>query len=426
MNSNSSKSEDNDSPVLIVGAGMAGLACAVTLKQANIPFLLFERGNEVGGRVRTDEVNGYRLDRGFQVLLTAYPEAQRFLDYEKLELQPCYPGSKVWFGNRFHRVADPFRHPIDGFKSLLTPIGSFTDKLRVGLMRIGLLSSQSMPDDRTTLHALWKMGFGHSMIDRFWKPFMRGVFLENELSTTIRKFEETFRFFSSGDTVLPKKGIGEIPRQLAGQLPKNNILLETEISGVTADSVESSDGRKWMGKAVVLATEDFHANQLLGLDKGEAEWNSVDCLYFSLPLSALPSNEPILYLDGTGDGPINNLTFVSTLCDCTPDGRALASVSVLGKKEWDMEEIIQQATEQLSQWFGKPVKEWEYVKGYRIRQAVPSCPNPPTPKPALTGVFRCGDYFGLPSIDAAMKSGRLTAEHIIQEQNSLPLNRTGN
>ena len=101
MNSNSSKSEDNDSPVLIVGAGMAGLACAVTLKQANIPFILFDRGDEVGGRVRTDEVDGYLLDRGFQVLLTAYPEAQRFLDYEKLQLQACYPGSRVWFNNRF-------------------------------------------------------------------------------------------------------------------------------------------------------------------------------------------------------------------------------------------------------------------------------------------------------------------------------------
>jgi hypothetical protein len=333
MNSNSSKSENNDSPVLIVGAGMAGLACAATLKQANMPFLLFDRGDEVGGRVRTDEVDGYRLDRGFQVLLTAYPEAQRFLDYEKLQLQACYPGSRVWFNNRFYRVADPFRHPIDGVKSLLTPIGSLGDKLRVGMMRMGLLSSKSIPDNCTTLDALNKMGFSDSMIDRFWKPFMRGVFLENELSTTIRKFEETFRFFSKGDTVLPKNGIGEIPRQLAGKIPNDRILLETEISKVGPNSVESSDGTKWEGKAVVLATEDFHANQLLGLGKEHAEWNSVDCLYFSLSVDDLPSDEPILYLDGTGNGPINNLTFVSTLCDCAPVDRALASVSVIGQKE---------------------------------------------------------------------------------------------
>ena len=405
-------------PVLIIGAGMAGLTCAVTLHRANIPFLIFDRGNEVGGRVRTDEVDGYRLDRGFQVLLTAYPEAQRFLDYEKLELQACYPGSKVWFENRFHRVADPFRHPMDGFRSIFTPIGSFTDKLRVGMMRMGLLSSRSMPDNCSTINALGNMGFGHSMIDRFWKPFMRGVFLENELSTTIRKFEETFRFFSKGDTVLPQNGIGEIPRQLAGQIPNDHILLETEISKVGSNSVESSDGTKWEGTAVVLATEDYHANQLLGLGKEQAEWNSVDCLYFSLSIDDLPSDEPILYLDGTGNGPINNLTFVSTLCDCAPMGRALASVSVIGQKEMGMEEIAKQAKNQLTEWFGKKAEGWKYLKGYRIHQAVPSSRTPPSPKPALTEVYRCGDYFGLPSIDSAMKSGRLTAEHIIRESQS--------
>ena len=418
MKPNAKEIGDKPPPVLIIGAGMAGLACAVTLHRANIPFLLFDRGNEVGGRVRTDEVDGYRLDRGFQVLLTAYPEAQRFLDYEKLELQACYPGSKVWFENRFHRVADPFRHPIDGVKSLVTPIGTLADKLRVGMMRMGLLSSRSMPDNCSTINALGNMGFGNSMIDRFWKPFMRGVFLENELSTTIRKFEETFRFFSKGDTVLPQNGIGEIPHQLAGQIPNDHILLETEISKVGPNSVESSDGTKWEGMAVVLATEDYHANQLLGFGKEHAEWNSVDCLYFSLSVDDLPSDEPILYLDGTGNGPINNLTFVSTLCDCAPVDQALASVSVIGKKKLDMAEIAKQAKNQLTEWFGKKAEGWKYVKGYRIHQAVPSCGTLPSPKPALTEVYRCGDYFGLPSIDSAMKSGRLTAEHIIRESES--------
>lgn len=418
MKSNTKEIGGKSPPVLIVGAGMAGLACAITLHRSGIPFLLFDREKEVGGRVRTDEVDGYRLDRGFQVLLTAYPEAQRFLDYEKLQLQACYPGSKVWFENRFHRVADPFRHPIDGVNSLLTPIGTLADKIRVGMMRLGLLSSRSIPDNCSTINALGEMGFGDSMIDRFWKPFMRGVFLENELSTTIRKFDETFRFFSKGDTVLPKNGIGEIPHQLAGKIPKDQILLETEISKVGPNTVESSDGTKWEGKVVVLATEDFHANQLLGLDNEEAEWNSVDCLYFSLSIDNLPSNEPILYLDGSGNGPINNLTFVSTLCDCAPVGQALASVSVIGKKEVEIEEIAKQAKYQLTEWFGKKAEGWKYLKGYRIQQAVPSCPTPPSPKPVLNEVYRCGDYFGLPSINSAMKSGRLTAENIIRESQS--------
>ena len=139
-----------DHPVLVVGAGMAGLGCAVTLHRAGIPVTVLERDQEVGGRVQTDELNGYRLDRGFQVLLTAYPEARKFLDYEKLDLQSCYPGSLVWFEGRFHRVADPFRRPSDGFRSLFNPIGSITEKLRVGMMRTGLLSTGALPDDCST------------------------------------------------------------------------------------------------------------------------------------------------------------------------------------------------------------------------------------------------------------------------------------
>ena len=170
--------------------------CAVTLHRSGVPFLLFERDEKVGGRVQTDEVDGYRLDRGFQVLLTAYPEAKRFLDYEKLELKSCYPGSRVWYNGKFHQVSDPFRHPFDGVCSVFNPIGSFFDKLKVGMLRLGFKSPRHMPDDLSTIEALQELGFSYSMIDRFWNPFMRGVFLENDLSTSVRKFEETFRLFA--------------------------------------------------------------------------------------------------------------------------------------------------------------------------------------------------------------------------------------
>jgi phytoene dehydrogenase-like protein len=401
-------------PVLIVGAGMAGLACARTLQDAGVPFLLFDSDEEVGGRVRTDEVDGYRLDRGFQVLLTAYPEARKFLDYGALDLNACYPGSRVWFGDRFHRVADPFRHPIDGIISLGNPIGSLLDKVRVGMMRMGLLSTRSMPDDLSTLNALSKLGFGPVMIDRFWKPFMRGVFLENELSTTVRKLEETFRLFAQGDTVLPRLGIGELPKQMAGKLPKGSLVLGTEITKVETRAIESTDGKRFEGRAVVLATDIDPANRLLGIETKPGQWNAVDCLYFSLPEDQLPTSEPILHLDGTGQGPVNNLTFVSTLCDCASSGRALASTSVIGRQETEQEELAQEVRGQLETWFGKGI-EWDFVKGYRIRQAVPSTPVATVPDPVVNGIHRCGDYCGLPSIDAAMRSGRETAERIIGE-----------
>ena len=392
---------------------MAGLACAMTLQQAGVPFLLFEQDEKVGGRVQTDEFDGYRLDRGFQVLLTAYPEARKFLDYEKLELRKCYPGSRVWYKDKFHQVSDPFRHPLDGVCSVFNPIGSFWDKVKVGMLRLGLLSTRSMEDTLSTREALAELGYSEAMIDRFWKPFMRGVFLENELSTSVRKFEETFSLFAKGDTVLPRLGIGEIPKQMAKRLPEDSIFLKQEVKKVGECSLVTSDGKEWQGRAVVLATEEPVANRLLRLKQPNREWNSVDCLYFSLPEKELPCTSPILHLDGSGTGPINNLTFLSTLSDCAPTGRALASASVIGKKEMGIDQVVELANQQLSSWFGERAKKWDFLRAYRIRHAVPNCDCVPDLETKKNGVYRCGDYLGLPSIDSAMRSGRLVAESII-------------
>lgn len=400
-------------PVLIVGGGMAGLACAITLQQAGVPFLLFEQDEKVGGRVQTDEFDGYRLDRGFQVLLTAYPEARKFLDYEKLELRKCYPGSRVWYKDKFHQVSDPFRHPLDGVCSVFNPIGSLGDKVKVGMLRLGLLSTRAMEDTLSTREALAELGYSEAMIDRFWKPFMRGVFLENELSTSVRKFEETFSLFAKGDTVLPRLGIGEIPKQMAKRLPEDSIFLKQEVKKVGECSLVTSDGKEWQGRAVVLATEEPVANRLLRFKQPNREWNSVDCLYFSLPEKELPCISPILHLDGSGTGPINNLTFLSTLSDCAPTGRALASASVIGKKELKIDQVVELANQQLRTWFGARAKKWDFLRAYRIRHAVPNCDCVPDLETKKNGVYRCGDYLGLPSIDSAMRSGRLVAESII-------------
>jgi protoporphyrinogen oxidase len=385
----------------------------MTLQQAGVPFLLFEQDEKVGGRVQTDEFDGYRLDRGFQVLLTAYPEARKFLDYEKLELRKCYPGSRVWYKDKFHQVSDPFRHPLDGVCSVFNPIGSFWDKVKVGMLRLGLLSTRAMEDTLSTTEALAELGYSEAMIDRFWKPFMRGVFLENELSTSVRKFEETFSLFAKGDTVLPRLGIGEIPKQMAKRLPEDSIFLKQEVKKVGECSLVTSDGKEWQGRAVVLATEEPVANRLLRLKQPNREWNSVDCLYFSLPEKELPCTSPILHLDGSGTGPINNLTFLSTLSDCAPTGRALASASVIGKKEMGIDQVVELANQQLSSWFGERAKKWDFLRAYRIRHAVPNCDCVPDLETKKNGVYRCGDYLGLPSIDSAMHSGRLVAESII-------------
>ena len=397
-----------------MGAGMAGLACAVTLHRSGVPFLLFDRDEKVGGRVQTDEIDGYRLDRGFQVLLTAYPEAKRFLDYEKLELKSCYPGSRVWYDGEFHQVSDPFRHPLDGVCSVFNPIGSFFDKLKVGMLRLGLKSTRHMPDDQSTIEALQGLGFSHSMIECFWKPFMCGVFLENDLSTSVRKFEETFRLFAQGETVLPLRGIGEIPKQMAGQIPNECIHYQQNVIKVSENHLLTKEEKEWQGRAVVLATDFEISNQFLGVEENDVEWNAVDCLYFGLPETELPSKTPILHLDGSAEGPINNLTFISTLCECSPDGMALASASVIGRQDLAIDELVESARKQLVSWFGESSKSWKNIRNYRITRAVPSCSAPIDLETKINGIYRCGDYLGLPSIDSAMRSGRKVAELLIK------------
>ncbi|KAJ6302053.1 hypothetical protein OIU77_016201 [Salix suchowensis] len=130
---------DQKTGVIVIGAGLAGLAAATRLNSQNIPFVLLEASDAVGGRVRTDVVDGFLLDRGFQIFITAYPEAQKLLDYQALELQKFYSGARIYFDGQFHTVADPLCHFFDSVKSLANPIGSVVDKLLIALTRIQVL-----------------------------------------------------------------------------------------------------------------------------------------------------------------------------------------------------------------------------------------------------------------------------------------------
>jgi phytoene dehydrogenase-like protein len=213
--------------IIIVGAGLAGLCCARVLHQAGIPFLIVEASDGVGGRVRTDSVEGFLLDRGFQVLQTAYPEAQAVLDYRDLDLQPFYPGALVYYDGQLHRVGDPLRQPQHFLSTLFSPIGTLADKLRVARLR-RRVSQGSIEDlfrrpETSTLAVLKAQGFSDRMITSFFRPFFSTVFFDRELASSSRMFEFVFRMLAAGDTALPAGGMGAIPAQLAGSLPAGTV-----------------------------------------------------------------------------------------------------------------------------------------------------------------------------------------------------------
>ncbi|RMH50505.1 MAG: FAD-dependent oxidoreductase [Bacteroidetes bacterium] len=417
--------------VLIVGAGLAGLACARHLDRRGHSFVLLDAADAVGGRVRTDEVDGFLLDRGFQVLLTAYPEAQALLDYDLLGLRSFYDGALVYVGGRLHRVADPIRRPLAAAATLLAPVGTLEDKLRVARLRAALLRG-SLTDlfdreETTTLDALRRRwGFSDRMIDRFFRPFFGGIFFDRDLTASSRMFEFVFRMFAEGRAALPAGGMEAIPRQLAAPLPPEAIRLNTRVRHVEPGRVTLDDGTTLEAPAVVVATEAPAAAALLGERAAirPTAYRSTTCLYFSAETPPVP--EGVLILDGEGTGPVNNVSVLTNVAPTYgPVGRALVSAVVLGDPADDDETLERAVRRQLLLWFGPAVQTWAHLRTYRIRYALPEQAPPfltPPERPVRLGdgLYVCGDHRATASIHGALRSGRHAGEAVALDLAPVP------
>lgn len=411
-------------PVIIVGAGLAGLCCARSLAHAGIPFLILEASDAVGGRVRTDNVEGFLLDRGFQVLLTAYPEASSVLDYASLKLGTFYPGALIRFDGKFHRVADPWKKPVDAAAAFLSPVSTPADKIRLGLLR-QRITAGSVDDlwnhpESSTIGRLRESGFSEASIDRFFRPFFGGVFFDRTLETSSRMFEFTFRMFNTGSTALPAGGMQQIPEQIAAKLPAGSIHLNTRVIGVDSTGVQLSDGRRVPGRAVVVATESHAAAALcrqLAPDLN-THWVSTTTLYFAA--AKPPVDEPILVLDGDGTGPINHVAVHSLVCPTlAPAGQHLISLSAVGQHP-DAAALRTAAIEQMRRWFGADVDAWRHLRTYTIPHALPlqlppALQDPYRPSRLDTGLYVAGDHRENASLNGAMLSGRRAAEALIAD-----------
>jgi phytoene dehydrogenase-like protein len=403
---------DEVKPIVIVGAGLAGLTCARELHRAGRSFLLLDGADEVGGRIRTDVVDGFRLDRGFQVLLTAYPAAQKQFDYAQLNLKPYINGSLIRQANRFHRLADPWRSPLDGLRSAFGGVGSLMDKLRIAKLRsrsrrgtIGELFDQP---ETTTDAALKDYGFSADMIDSFFRPFLGGVFLERELNTSSRVLHFVFRMFSAGDVAVPALGMQELPKQIAADLPAGSIRLNAHVKAVTPDSVTLEDGASVAASRVVIGTNATAAASLLG-QEAPGSTRRVRCLYFAAP--AAPIQEPILVLNGDGTGPINNFCVPSLVSsDYAPAGQHLVSVSVVDPQHVASADLEAQVRTQAVEWFGADATaSWRLIGDYDIPRSLPNQLSGSNAQLGhareIDGCIVCGDHTGNASIQSALESG---------------------
>lgn len=414
----------SDPQVIIVGGGLAGLTCARHLHRANVPFLLLDAADRLGGRVHTDTVDGFQLDRGFQVLLTAYPETQRELDYDALDLHPFYDGALVRHRGRFHRVADPFRHPVDALRTLIGPIGTLGDKLRVARQRQTLLR-ESLPelfmrDEMTTLEALThRWGFSDVIIDRFFRPFVGGIVFDQRLQASSRMFEFVFKMFAEGSAALPARGMEAIPRQLAADLPPDALRTNARVQAVDGSTVRLDDGTTQTASSVVIATEAPVANTLLGRDVAPSGQRSATCLYYAATTS--PLDRPTLLLNGTGEGPINNLSVLSDVAPAyAPPDQSLISVVVVEGADAPDGLLQEQVRAQLARWFDCSVELWSHLRTDRIAYALPD-QAPPFLSPPCRPVrlrddlYLCGDHTRTASINGAMASGHAAADALLQD-----------
>ncbi len=402
--------------VVVVGAGLAGLCCARELHAAGLDVLILERGDAPGGRVRTDEVDGFLLDRGFQVLLTAYPEARRTLDYERLGLRPFESGALIRRDGGFARISDPFRHPLLALQSLNGAPGSLPDKFRVARLRRRLsrfsLNELLTAPQVTTAEALRREGFSSDLVDSFFRPFLGGVFLDPALETSSRLFAFVFKLFTEGEAALPAAGMQAVPRQLAESLPEEAFRFGATAESAAPGEVVLAGGERLSAPAVVVAADGPEAARLTGAVEAPAA-RAVTTLHYAAGSS--PVGEPVLVLNGEGRGLVNDLCVPSDVAPSyAPPGAALISATVLGVPRLADDALDAAVRDQLHGWFGAQVDGWRLLRVRRIPFALPAQPPAaldPAERPARVrdGLFVCGDHRDTASIQGAMASGRRAA-----------------
>jgi len=408
--------------VAIIGAGLAGLSCAVRLAEKGIATRVFEASDRVGGRVRSDVVAGFTLDHGFQVLLTAYPACRQLLDYPSLRLQTFEPGALVRHGGRFSLLGDPWRRPMQAIRTAMSPIGSLADKLRIGKLRYqatrGSLDAVFERPNQSTQDRLIAAGFSREMINSFFRPFLGGVYLDPSLETSSRMLEFVFRMFAAGDIAIPADGMAAIPRQLAERLPRGTISLSRSVEAIVDGVLHFSDGEQICPEQIIVATESNAAAILVGDESLPMKWRTTTNLYFSCDRS--PNDKRLLMLAGDEYRRDNahRIGTVVVLSDVAstyaPRGKSLVSVSLADDESTvslPPQEELSIVFAQLCEWFGKDVNQWQHLQTYRVPYGLPILNLDRIESVRRVGkILLCGDYLETASIQGAMHSGLAAAD----------------
>ncbi|KAA0931850.1 NAD(P)/FAD-dependent oxidoreductase [Streptomyces apricus] len=401
--------------VVVIGAGLAGLACARDLVAAGLGVTVLEASDEVGGRMRSDRHEGFVVDRGFQVFNTAYPQVRRRLPLRDLRLRPFTPGVLVHTGEARLRFADPTRRPRELHDLRPGRLAGVRD-----LLALGALSGRDMlaparllkrGEDRTTRTALASAGFSEEFVERFFRPFLSGVFLEDELETSGRVFHLVWRTMLRGTLCLPGGGIGAVPRLLADALPEGTVRLGTPVARLTDDGVAPETGTELPARAVVVATGPGPATRLLP-DLEVPPYRVVTTYYHVAGRS--PLAEPTLLTD-TRRRFLNSCVLSEVVPGYAPEGMSLIATSVLGEDTAGREREVRTA---LAEAYGADTAGWDLLTVRTVPDALPAM-APPQPLSRTSryapGRYVCGDHRATGSVQGALASGARAAREVVRD-----------
>jgi protoporphyrinogen oxidase len=401
----------------IIGAGVSGLIAAQILENHGYHPIIVEASSTVGGRVKSDIVNGYTLDHGFQVLLTSYPAARKYLNYEALDLQKLLPGATLFKNGKAQTIGDPLRSLSLLFPTLLSKVGTLSDKVKILKLNALLKKKKNalifQTEEKTTLQYLKDVGFSDEIITDFFKPFFSGIFLETELETSSRMFEFVYKMFGEGLAVIPKEGMQAIPNQLKNNLKNTHFKFNSPVKEVQDRRIILEDKSILESNITIIATD---ASALISNLKNQStDWKGCDTLYFETKKSVI--NKPLIGLISDKNMLINNIFYHTSVATLNKTRKELLSVTVVKRHQLNEKKLIDKVIEELHSKCG--ISDITFLKRYQIKKALPKLINlqyeiSSTETKLKSSIFLAGDQLLNASLNAAMISGERAAMGVIQ------------
>jgi protoporphyrinogen oxidase len=400
----------------IIGGGISGLIAARVLEEHGLSATIIEATDRLGGRVKTDVVDGYNLDHGFQVLLTAYPAAKKYLDFDALALQEFLPGSAIFKNGKQKIIGDPLRNLSLLIPTLFSEIGTVNDKLKILALnrRLKKKSIQNIfaEKEQTTLAYLENIGFSETIITDFFIPFFSGIFLENKLDTSSRMFEFVYKMFGEGNAALPKDGIQAIPKQLFEKLKNTTCVFNTKVKSVENGSIILESGEIIKSNFTIIATQ---ASGLVSNLKNQATlWKSCDTLYFEVTKREI--RKPLIGLIAAPNALINNIFYHTSLQTSATATKELLSVTVIDRQNLTNKQLVAEVQKELKELCN--IDSCTFIKQYNIPMALPKLQDIqyemlPSETRLTETIFLAGDTQLNGSLNAAMIAGERAALEVI-------------